>query len=221
MLCHGQYINMTVDIQIVKRTREPKVVGHSQAEKAESRARILDAAARQIRQGGLDSVSIADLMKAANLTHGGFYGHFPSRGALLVEALARALDQGAASFVAARPEGSEPSVKSIVNRYLSPAHRDNSGEGCAIAALAGDVGRADDAAVRAPMVDGLENSFADMASAMGGGPQAEQAAVAAWCAMVGGLMLSRVFQGTDRSDEVLRLARQSILDLERQVRDSA
>ena len=194
-------------------------MGHSQAEKAESRARILDAAARQIRKAGLDSVSIVDLMKAANLTHGGFYGHFPSRAALLAEALERALEQGAAAFVAARPEGSAPSVKSIVNRYLSPAHRDNSGEGCAIAALAGEVGRADDVTVRGPMVDGLENSIADMGLAMGGGTRAEEAAVAAWCAMVGGLMLSRVFQGTERSDQILRLARQSILDMERQVRD--
>lgn len=64
-------------------------MGHSQAEKAESRERILEVAARQIRQGGLDSVSIAEIMKAANLTHGGFYGHFPSRAALIAAAVQR------------------------------------------------------------------------------------------------------------------------------------
>jgi len=193
-------------------------LGHSRAEKAESRERILDAAARQIRQGGLESVSIAELMKAANLTHGGFYGHFPSRAALIAAALERALERGEASFTAAQPAKGGATVKSIVNRYLSPAHRDNTGEGCAIAALAGDVGRAEDVEVRERMAERLERNFTDMAAAMGGGPQAEQAAVAAWCGMVGAIALSRVFQGTERSDQILRLARQSILDLEASVR---
>src|SRR5262245_27673167 len=66
-------------------------MGHSQAEKAASRERILEVAARQIREGCLESLSIAELMRAANLTHGGFYGHFPSRSALIAAALERAL----------------------------------------------------------------------------------------------------------------------------------
>ena len=189
-------------------------MGHSRAEKAESRERILDAAALQIRRGGLESVSIAELMKAANLTHGGFYGHFPSRAALIAASLERALQRGEAAFIAAQPAKGGATVKSIVNRYLSPAHRDNTGEGCAIAALAGDVGRAGEKEVRDRMVQRLERSFDDMAKAMGGGPDAEGAAVMAWCAMVGAITLSRVFRGTDRSDQILKLARQSILDLE-------
>jgi TetR/AcrR family transcriptional repressor of nem operon len=203
---------MTVDIQIVKHGASH--VGHSRAEKADSRERILDAAARQIRQGGLESMSIAELMKAANLTHGGFYGHFPSRAALIAASLERALERGEAAFTAAQPVKGGATVKSVVNRYLSPAHRDNTGEGCAIAALAGDVGRAEDAAIRERMAQRLERNFEDMAQAMGGGPAADKAAVAAWCAMVGAIALSRVFTGTNRSDEILRLARQSILDME-------
>jgi TetR/AcrR family transcriptional repressor of nem operon len=208
--------NMTFAIQIVKHGGGH--LGHSRAEKADSRERILDAAARQIRRDGLESVSIAELMKAANLTHGGFYGHFRSRAALIAAALERALERGEAAFVASQPVKAIATVKSIVNRYLSPAHRDNTGEGCAIAALAGDIGRAEDLDVRAPMVQRLERNFEDMAKAMGGGPEAEQAAVAAWCGMVGAIALSRVFRGTDRSDQILRLARQSILDLEDRVR---
>jgi TetR/AcrR family transcriptional repressor of nem operon len=196
-------------------------VGHSRAEKAESRERILDAAARQIRQDGLESVSIAELMKAASLTHGGFYGHFPSRAALQAAALERAMDHGEAAFAASKTANKALTVKSIVNGYLSPAHRDNSGEGCAIAALAGDVGRSDDATVREAMAQRLEQSFEDMAQAMGDGPGAEAAAIVAWCAMVGAVNLARVVRGTDRSDEILRLARQSILDLEARVRTSS
>lgn len=194
-------------------------MGHSRAEKAESRERILDVAARQIRQSGLDSLSIAEIMKAANLTHGGFYGHFPSRAALVAAALERALDRGEAAFVAARIPDAPVTVKSIVNGYLSPAHRDDTRDGCAIAALSGDVGRAEDDEIRTQMARQLEKSFKDMAKAMGSGPKAEAAAVTAWCAMVGAINLSRVFRGTDRSDEILRAVRQSILDLDAAVGD--
>ena len=207
---------MITVIQVVKRALEP--MGHSRAEKAESRERILDVTARQIRQGGLDSVSIAEIMKAANLTHGGFYGHFPSRAGLISAALERALDRGEAAFYANRSADETTTVKAIVNSYLSPAHRDNTQEGCAIAALSGDVGRAEDDQVRAQMSRRLEQSFEDMARAMGGGPKAEAAAMTAWCAMVGAINLSRVFRGTPRADEILRAARQSILDLEATVR---
>jgi len=203
---------MTINIQIVK--HGDVHVGHSRAEKIDSRERILDAAARQIRQGGLESVSIAELMKAANLTHGGFYGHFPSRAALIAAALERALERGEAAFIAAGPANGPVTVKSIVNRYLSPAHRDHPGEGCAVAALAGDAGRAQDGTVRAHMIKRLDRSLEDMAEAMGEGPQADAAAISAWCAMVGAITLSRVYSGTDRSDEILKVARQSILDLE-------
>jgi TetR/AcrR family transcriptional repressor of nem operon len=193
-------------------------MGHSRAEKAESRERILDVAAAQIRQGGLDSVSIAEIMKAANLTHGGFYGHFPSRAALIEAALERALDRGDAAFFGARTPNANPTVKSIVNGYLRPAHRDDLRDGCAIAALSGDVGRAEDDEVRAQMARRVERSFEDMAEAMGGGDKAQAAAITAWCAMVGAMSLSRVFRGTRRSDEILRTVRQSILDLEAAVR---
>lgn len=194
-------------------------MGHSQAEKAQSRERILETAARQIREAGLDSVSIAELMKAANLTHGGFYGHFASRADLIAAAVERALHDGEAAFVAAKPSRAG-TVKSIVNRYLSGAHRDDTGGGCAIGALAGDVARAEDEEVRARMGVFLERSFADMAKAMGDGPEAEEAALAAWCAMVGGIALARVFRGSDRSDQILRAARQSVLDLEDRVRQA-
>lgn len=193
-------------------------MGHSQAEKAESRERILDTAARQIRQGGLDSLSISDLMKGANLTHGGFYGHFPSRAALIAAAVERALDLGEAASVAKEPFEPGTAVKAIVNQYLNPGHRDNPGDGCAIGALSGDVGRAEDEEVRLHMSRQLETSFESMAKAMGGGHEADEAAVTAWCIMVGAINLSRVFRGTDRSDQILKLARKSIRDLEGHVR---
>lgn len=194
-------------------------MGHSQAEKAQSRERIVAAAARQIRAGGLESVSIAELMKTAKLTHGAFYGHFPSRSALIAAALDRALTEGEARSVAAASGKVAPTLKSILNRYLSPAHRDDAGGGCAISALAADVGRAD-AEVRAIMEQRLEKYFDDLAAAIGDDPDAADLAVSAWCTMVGAVVLSRVFTNTERSDGILRQARRSILRLERRAQES-
>src|SRR5262249_1341333 len=93
-------------------------VGHSQAGKAQSRERILAEASRQVRSGGLDSVSVGTLMKSVGLTHGGFYGHFESRDALLAEALERALLEGEAK-AGAGGSAAAPSFSAIVRGYLS------------------------------------------------------------------------------------------------------
>src|SRR6185436_7557460 len=105
-------------------------MGHSQAEKARSRERILAEASRQVRRGGLESVSVGALMKSVGLTHGGFYGHFESRSALLAEALERALAEGEAN-AKALGSGRPRTVSSIAGGYLSRAHRDNRENGCA------------------------------------------------------------------------------------------
>lgn len=189
-------------------------MGHSRAEKAQSRERIVTAAARQIREGGLDSVSIAELMKQADLTHGGFYGHFPSRSALIAAALERALFDGEAASVAATSRKGPRTLKSVTHSYLSAAHRDEPGTGCAIASLAADVGR-EDAEVREIMMRRLDLYFGDISRLIGDVPEADKLATSIWCTMVGAIMLARVFKGDERSDVILRLARQSILEQEK------
>ena len=133
-------------------------MGHSQAEKAENRERILAEAARQVRRDGLESVSVGALMKSVGLTHGGFYGHFESRSELLSEALERALLEGEAK---AKVQGSDraQSFANIVRSYLSRTHRDGRDSGCAIAALASDVARAD-ASSREVMTEHIETFIA-------------------------------------------------------------
>ncbi len=188
-------------------------MGHSRADKQQSHERILDAAARMIRKVGPNGVSIADLMKSANLTHGGFYGHFRSREALIHAAIERAMIDGLDSF-AALPTGDDPSsVASIEGRYLSSRHRDDIAGGCAIAALATDVGRMDDREARELLRNHLEARFERMAAAMGGGTVAQDAAVTAWCTMIGAMVLSRVFRGTRRGDRILQQAQESVLEL--------
>lgn len=181
-----------------------------------SRERILSAAKQRIRQDGLDSLSISDLMRSADLTHGGFYGHFPSRAALIAAALDLALDHGTSAYAAAKAGGG---VEAIVNPYLSPTHRDDPGGGCAIGALAGDVGRTNDDAVRALVAQRLEANFEAMAQALGAGPKAADAGVVVWCAMVGAINLARIFKGEARSEQILRLAREFILELDARGRD--
>lgn len=184
-------------------------MGHSKADKAASRDRILSAAARQIREGGLESVSIAELMKSAQLTHGAFYAHFGSRAELLAAALDRALEEGATRSHAVAG-GSAGDMQALVHSYLSRAHRDGVGEGCAVAALAGDVARSDEG-VRAIMRARMEDYLDAAAQRLGGGPEARGEAMAAWSTMIGALALSRLFAGEDLSDEFLRQGRKAAL----------
>ena len=162
-------------------------MGHSQAEKARSRERILAEASRQVRREGLESVSIGALMKSVGLTHGGFYGHFENRSALLAEALERALLEGEANA------GSPEHFKGVVHNYLSRAHRDARDSGCAVAALVSDVARAE-AGSRAVMNGHVETFIASVAKTLEGD---EARAIVAVSAMVGALTLSRVVTDPD------------------------
>ena len=109
-------------------------MGHSQAEKAKTHEKVLKLAAAQIREHGIDALGVAELMKDAGLTHGGFYVHFPSRDVLIAEALERALQSGPLANLGA---GKSPSA--FVRGYLSPEHRDGPASGCAISALSGEI----------------------------------------------------------------------------------
>jgi len=181
-------------------------MGHSQAEKAENRERILAEASRQVRRDGLEAVSVGTLMKSVGLTHGGFYGHFESRSALLAEALERALLEGEAK---AKVAGSDrpQDFATIVRSYLSRAHRDGRESGCAIAALASDVARAD-ASSRDVMSAHIETFVATVAQSLGGN---EEAALVAVSAMVGALALSRVVTDPARSDAFLKAVRDHLM----------
>lgn len=187
-------------------------MGHSQAEKAESRERILSITAQKIRESGFDSISVAEIMKLANLTHGGFYGHFKSKDELIAAALERAMRDGEAlSAVKTKTKG-RGTVKMMLNSYLSPAHRDEMGSGCALSALAGDIARSDEG-VKAVVANQLERYFGSMSEAIGDVEGADQFAVSAWSTMIGAVMLSRIFSSDPRSDQILAQARASILEL--------
>lgn len=183
-------------------------MGHSQADKARNRERILQQAAAQIRDSGLESIAVGPLMRSVDLTHGGFYGHFESRSQLLAQALERALEDGRAASAKASSKASGAAsdtdqpldFHSFVRGYLSRSHRDSRQGGCAIAALASDVARADERS-REVMQAHIERLIERVGTAM----QADDAqAVFAVSALVGGLLLARVATDPQRSDAMLR-----------------
>jgi TetR/AcrR family transcriptional repressor of nem operon len=188
-------------------------MGHSQAEKAQSREKITAAAARQIRESGIDSLSIGDLMRSVNLTHGGFYGHFASRSALIAAALDRALEDGEKASLATMATKGRRTLKSAANSYLSTTHRDHVAEGCAVSALSSDVARADEE-VRAIMQARLTRFFEETAALLGNDDNARAGAIETWCLMIGALSLARIFKGQEVSDEILKTARAAIRELE-------
>ncbi len=186
-------------------------MGHSQADKARSRERILEVAAAQLRELGLDGVSIGGLMKAVDLTHGGFYGHFASRDDLVAAALDKALTDGQASAIRSSSAKGKRTLKSVANSYLSKVHRDNPDSGCAVAALSGDVARSNDQN-REIMSKHLARYFDNMQNVMGD-TGSRELAISLMCMMVGAVTLSRVTTDASRSDEILQAARKSILRL--------
>ncbi len=113
-----------------------------------SHDRILDVAAKAIRRAGYRGVGVADIMKEAGLTHGGFYAHFASRDALIVEAMQRASRDNRAALVEAvqrRMARGSTRFGALVRSYLHDTQIDRTEEGCVVAALASEMTRQDDA----------------------------------------------------------------------------
>jgi TetR/AcrR family transcriptional regulator, transcriptional repressor for nem operon len=200
---------MTTTIQTVN-TRET-TMGHSQADKAQSRERILRKAADAVRDTGLESVSVGKLMRSVDLTHGGFYNHFTSRSDLLAQALERALVEGGKLATASIKPGEGPrSYETRVKGYLSRAHRDARTEGCAIAALASDVARADDAS-RAVMTAHIDALIEELSQTLNSHDEGD--AMLAVSAMVGAVVLARVQTDPKQSDLLLKSVRDRLLAL--------
>src|SRR5271154_2850681 len=122
---------------------ENSPMGHSKADKADSHARIVEKAAARFRETGVDGLGVADLMKEAGLTHGGFYRHFGSRDELVAEAIECALHDGgqAVAAIANSKMGRKAVFAELVDAYLSLAHRDGLATSCAVTTMANDVAR--------------------------------------------------------------------------------
>jgi TetR/AcrR family transcriptional repressor of nem operon len=171
----------------------------SREQMAENRRRILDAASRLFRDKGFDAVSVAEVMKAAGLTHGGFYGHFSSKDDLIAQTLAHVL---------AADSGGGGDFRAYVGSYLSPRHRDNAAGGCPTAGLAAAI-RHQTPAARSAMTEGLRSQIDHIGKALPKLDAADRrsAAIGSWAAMVGAVILARAIDDPALSDEVLEQTR--------------
>ncbi len=187
---------------------------------AAHRAALLEHGGRLFRRHGIDAVRLADVAREAGLTHGAFYGHFPSKAALAAEAAGESLESGALRWrrraERARAAGNDP-LAAIIGAYLSEAHRDHPEEGCALAALGPEVSRA-----APPLSDALHGGTELLLAVLedeiaqldpGGAAAARRgAALAMLAAMTGGVILARAL-ATDPAasraalDSAARLAR--------------
>ena len=113
----------------------------SREQAAENREKILSTAAKLFREKGFDGVGVADLMKEAGLTHGGFYGHFDSKEDLMAQACERAVDELLEAGKKRSEALQEDAYTCFVKNYLSIDHRDNAGAGCLMAALGAEAAR--------------------------------------------------------------------------------
>lgn len=173
---------------------------------------IVEAATRLFREKGLHGISVSDVMAAAGLTHGGFYGHFESREALANEACARAFEQSGQRWNARAEESpdAESGRRALIEPYLDAKNRDNPGESCPVAVFAGDICHEPEGSVlQRTYIEGLESLLDKLARLQPGGDR--QAALAEYAMMVGALTLARATRGNGLSDEILDAARQALL----------
>ena len=180
--------------------------------KEETHERIVQAAARAIRRHGYAGVGVAEVMKEAGLTHGGFYAHFKSRDDLLVEALARAgSDSGAniARAAQARRARGVSAFRAFVDSYLSEVHLQSLETGCPVAALGSDMAR-QSGGVRQASAQRVERLIGTVRDTLPGAPRATASVIAG--TLVGALQLARALGDNAEGRAVLSAARKALIE---------
>jgi TetR/AcrR family transcriptional repressor of nem operon len=178
----------------------------------QSHERILDAAARTVRRAGVAGVGVAEVMKEAGLTHGGFYAHFASRDALLAEALEHAGSQSNARVrerMRARTEAGETPLRALVSEYLSGAHMEALEFGCPVAAVSSDLQRSGDG-----LREVSQSRVRGLAKLVEGTLAPDVPAGSAWAiaaSMVGAIQMARVLGADGGGNEVLQACREALL----------
>src|SRR5712672_4666504 len=186
---------------------------YSKEHKQETHARIVRKASVRLREKGAHGIGVADLMKEAGMTHGGFYAHFNSREALVIEAFADAMDRGTERWrKLAEATPREKRLATIVGSYLTPLHRDDPGNGCAIPTLGAEIAR-ESLKTRRAFAAKLEQMIDMMADQIPDVPRkaARKQAAAALATMMGTLVLARVAGSGEFSEEILGAGREAVL----------
>jgi TetR/AcrR family transcriptional repressor of nem operon len=178
-------------------------MGHSQAEKAATHSRVLRLASRKVRTEGVTRPGVAELMKEAGLTHGGFYKHFASRDDLIAQAAALALAEGTIKMQRSARKNEQDPRAGLIDAYLAKQHRDTPDTGCALVSLGASAGRggqdfkeAYEKQVRTylELIAGLDDDSED----------ARAEAMLTLSALVGAVLMSRAVTDQNFSDELLQ-----------------
>ena len=186
---------------------------YSKEHKQETHARIVRKASVRLREKGAHGIGVADLMKDAGLTHGGFYAHFDSREALVIEAFNDAMDRGIERWrkvVGEMPP--EKRLATIIDGYLTSVHRDDPGHGCAIPALGAEIARESPKTRKAfslkleQMIDMIADQILDVPR-----KTARKQAIATLATMMGAIVMSRIAGSGELSEEILASGREAVL----------
>ena len=196
-------------------------MGVTKEQAVQNRERILAAAERLFRQKGIDAVGLAELMKKAGFTQGGFYNHFASKEALVSEVIGKAVDEGQQQLGAAIAQSRRRRIDPLIRQikwYLSPAQRDDIDCGCVMAGFVGDIRHLSKAA-QASYAEALGQTFNQIREMLLEQDskltrkEAHARAISLYSHMVGSVLLSRAVSASKPAlaDEILKHGRSSML----------
>jgi TetR/AcrR family transcriptional repressor of nem operon len=188
-------------------------MGYSKDQKARTHKRIVGIASKRFREKGLARFGIAELMKEADLTVGGFYKHFDSRDHLVAEAVNSAFGGWKSRVDAAKSGGPPVSYGKLIDDYLNEAHRDNPGTGCAFSALGPEIARSDKR-TRALTSEQVRNDIQLIAALLPGKDKrtARSRAILTFSALVGAMSLARAVSDEALSREILNTVAELLKD---------
>lgn len=181
--------------------------------KERTRAKVLATAARALKVEGPDKLGVADVMRAAGLTHGGFYAHFASKDALVAEAVETAFADSRRLYDKATAEKpAREALARLIAAYVSEAHRDEAAQGCILPALSADMPRLS-ADARTRYAEGLSRMTARVRTLLDATGMADAGTLASSLVaeMVGAVALARAIPDAAQSSEILRSSRAALL----------
>jgi TetR/AcrR family transcriptional regulator, transcriptional repressor for nem operon len=195
-------------------------MGYSKAQKLKTHKRIVAIASKRFREKGLAGFGIAELMKEAGLTVGGFYKHFDSRDDLVAEAVSSAFGAWKSQVDAAASGGPPVSYAKLIDDYLNDAHRSNPSTGCAFSALAPEIARSDKQ-TRALASEQIRNDIELIAALLPGQDKrtARSRAILTFSALVGAMSLARAVSDEALSREILKTVAELLKNSASKARD--
>lgn len=177
----------------------------SKKQAQQNREAVVEIAGRLFRERGFDGIGVADLMRSAGLTHGGFYASFGSKEALMAEASSRALQQNVVYWQEFKHKESPVSLPNLMQDYLQQSYLTGCADGCLISALGSEVARKPEV-VKQPVTEGVKSIIEAIQHLIpvNSSVQQRQQAIAAYASSVGALILARAVSDKQLSEEILK-----------------